>query len=222
MKPTRAAWMFAAGMAWLVLQAILAHAMPILRYDHVARHGGLSLVVPFLSLAAIATVPVFFLSFLCHHPFHKRLLLRIATVVAVVASLLSFAMVVLAFVATARGGSLAGTGLMSSAPWLSQAVPLLIVSAVVFFLVVFARESGCSRGLRRAAAIGAVGTSVSMLMILGWVIHTRVEGALPWYPGVSQSLAAGILGLAAAGALLWFLEAFAVSYEGPDGASAGE
>jgi len=220
MKPTRAAWMFAAGMAWLVLQAILVRVLPMLRNEHVAQHGGLSLVVPLLSVAAVATVPLFFLSFLFHHPFDRRRLLHVATVAAAATSLVSFAMVVLAFTAIAAGGSLAETRVMSSAPWLSQAIPLLVVTSVVFFLAVFARESGCGPRLRRAATVGAVGTAVSMLMILAWVIHSRVEGALPWYPAVSQSLTARILGLAAAGALLWFLEAFASSYDGPDGAAA--
>lgn len=219
MKPTRAAWMFAAGMAWLVLQAIVVHALPMLRNDYVAQHGGYLLLVPLTSVVAIATVPLFFLSFLFHHSFSRGRLLRAATVVAVIAALLSFAMVVLAFVATAGGGSLAETKVISSAPWLTQAIPLLVASSVVLFLAVFARQSGCGRSLQRAAAVGAVGTLVSVAMVVAWVIHSRVEGALPWYPGVSQSPAAKILGLAAAGALLWFLEVFAVSYDGPPGAA---
>jgi len=215
MKPTRAAWLFAAGIAWLVLHAILVHALPMLRNEHVAQHGGLSLVVPLLSVIAIGTVPLFFLSFLFHHPFDQRRLLFVATVVAAVASLLSFAMVVQVFVATAGGRSLAETGVIPAAPWLNQAVPLVVVTSVVLFLAVFALQSGCRASLRRAATVGAIGTLISMMMIVAWVIHSRVEGALPWYPGVSQSLAAKILGLTAAGALLWFLEAFAVSYDGP-------
>jgi hypothetical protein len=221
MKPTRAAWMFAAGMAWLVLQAILVHAVPMLRYEHAAKHGGLSLVVPLISVVAIGTVPLFFLSFLFHHPFGQRRFLRVVTVVAAVASLLSFAMVVLAFVATAGGHGLTEMEIISSAPWLNQAVPLVIVTSVVLFLAVFARQSGSKASLRRAALVGAFGTLISMIMIIAWVIHSQVEGAFPWYPGVSQSLVAKILGLTAAGALLWFLEAFAVSYGETDEVSDG-
>lgn len=215
MKPTRAAWLFAAGLAWLVLRAILVHSLPLLRTEHVAQHGGLLLIVPLLSVVASATAPLFFFSFLFHHRFLNRRLFRAVTMVTATASLLSFAVVSLAFVASVRGGGLAETPVVSSAPWLYQTIPLFFVGSVVVFLAVFARQGGCNAGLRRAAAAGAVGTLVSTIMIAGWVIFSRVEGALTWYPAVSRSLFAEILGLAAAASLLWFLESFAVSYDDP-------
>ncbi len=213
MKPTRAAWLFAAGLAWLVLRVILVQAVPMLRTGQVTQHGGFLLIVPLLSVAASLTVPLFFGSFLLHHDFSNRRFFRGATIAAAVSSLVSFALVVASSIASVRGGSLAGTRIISSAPWLYQAIPILFIGALVLFLAVFAKQSEVGASLRRAATAGAVGSLVSVLMIVAWVIHLRVEGALTWYPAVSQGWVAKILGLAAAGSLLWFLETFAVSYD---------
>lgn len=221
MKPTRAAWLFAAGLAWLVLRAILVQSVPALRTEQMAQDGGFRLIFPLLSVAASATAPLFFFSFLCQHSFLNRRLFRAVTVVTATASLLSFALASLALVAAVRGGILAESPIISSAPWLYHAIPLFFVGSVVVFLVFFVRQSGCRGGLRRAAAAGAIGTTVSLMMIAGWVIFSRLEGALPWLPSASQSLFAKILGLAAAASLLWFLETFAVSYDDQVSASEG-
>ncbi len=50
MQPTRAAWFFAAGIAWLVLRGILVHALPALHTDQIAQHGGPLLLIPLISV----------------------------------------------------------------------------------------------------------------------------------------------------------------------------
>lgn len=213
MKPTRAAWLFAAGLAWLVLRAVLVQAVPLLRTDQLTERGGLLLVVPLISVAASLTIPLFFGSFLLHHDFSHRPLFRTVAIAAALSSLGSFGLVVVSFVANVLGGSPTESGIIFAAPWLYQLIPLFFVGSLVPFLAVFAKQSEFGAGLRRAATAGAVGSLVSTVMIVAWVIHSRVEGALTWYPAVSQGWVAKILGLAAAGTLLWFLETFAVSYD---------
>jgi len=218
MQPTRAAWFFAAGIAWLALRGILVHAMPSLRIDQIAQHGGLLLILPLISVVASLTAPLFFFSFLRRHRFTKRRVLQGATISAATAALLSSLLVLVSFIVIARGFSTAEIPFVRSSPWLFQAIPLVFVGSIFIFLVAFARQSGCDVGLRRSAGIAAIGTLVPTVMIAAWTLHSRFEGVFLWYPPFSQSLVAKILGLAAAGTLLWFLETFAVSYD--DGATA--
>ncbi len=216
MHPTRAAWFFAAGIAWLALRGILVQALPQLRADQIAQQGGLFLIVPFVSVVASLTAPLFFLSFLRRHRFTEQLALKGATILALTASLLSSALVLMSFVIAVRGAVAAETPFVLSSPWLFQSIPLAFVGSLFLFLVVFTRQSGCDASLRRAAGVAAVGAVIPTIMIAAWVLHSRFEGALLWVPSFSQSLGAKVLGLAAAGSLLWFLETFAVSYD--DGA----
>ena len=213
MLPTRAAWFFAAGLAWLVLRGILVNAVPVLRTENIAQQGGLLLIIPLISVIASLTVPLFFLTFLRHHRFSGQRALQVMTILAVGASLLSLAVVIMSFVAIARGANAADTSIVLSAPWLFQAIPLLLVGSLFLFLTVFARQSGCSAGLCRAAAVGALGTLIPVIMISIWLIHSHFGDVFSWYPAVSHSLVAKVLGLAAAAALLWFLETFAVTYD---------
>ena len=124
MKPTRAAWFFAAGLVWLVLRGILVHAVPLLRTENVAQQGGILLLIPLVSVIASLMVPFFFLSFLRHHRFDGQRALWAATGFASVASLLSFALVLISFVAAARGMSHLEkpTGLVLR--WLVPAIPM--------------------------------------------------------------------------------------------------
>lgn len=213
MHPTRAAWFFAAGIAWLVLRGILVRALPPLQVDQIAQHGGALLVFPLISVVASFTAPLFFFSFLRRHRFPNQRILHATTFFAVVASLLSAVLVLSSFIITARGSAPTAMPLVHSSPWLFHAIPLLFVGSLTAFLAVFAWQSGCEPGLRRSAGVAAIGTLIPTCMIVVWVLHTRFDGAFLWYPPFSQSLAATILGLTAAGALLWFLETFAKSYD---------
>ena len=213
MNPTRAAWFFVAGLAWLVLRSILVHAVPQLRADHVAEQGGLLLFIPLISVVASLAAPLFFLSFLRHHPFPRQRLLQITTVFAAIASLLSFALVLMAFVTTIGGVRITDSSSLLFVSWLLQTIPLLFVGSLFLFLVAFAQSDVGNQVLRRAAAVGAVGAMIPSMMIAAWVIHSRFPEHLTWYPAISQSLAAKVLGLAAAGTLLWFLETFATTYD---------
>ena len=217
MKPTRAAWFFAAGLAWLALRGILVHALPSLRADQIAQHGGLLLIIPLISVVASLTAPLFFFSFLLRHRFSKQRILQGATIFAASTALLSSVLVLISFIVTASGSSTAEIPFVLSSPWLFQAIPLLFVGSIFLFLTAFARQSGCDASLRRSAGVAAIGTLIPTVMIAAWTLHSRFEGVLLWYPSFSESLVAKILGLAAAGALLWFLETFAVSYD--DGAT---
>ena len=78
MQPTRAAWFFVAGLAWLVLRGIVGASVPALSAANVARNGVLLLVIPLCSVLASATIPLFFWSFLRHHPFAGQRGLRVA------------------------------------------------------------------------------------------------------------------------------------------------
>lgn len=213
MGPNRAAWLFVAGLAWLVLRGILAHVFGWANAGEIAQHGGLAMLLPAISLVASLTMPLFFFSFLTHHPFEDRVFLRGATVLALAASLISFLLVLVSFVAILLEPGSRGAVLAAVPSWIVTAVPLLFVFSIFLFLVAFAQTEGKDSRLRRAAVVGAVGTLIPLLIILGWIIHTRVAGALGWYPDFSQSLVAKGMGLAAAGTLLWFLETFAVSYD---------
>jgi len=217
MNPTRAAWFFAAGLAWLAFRSILVHALPRMQADQIAQHGGLLLMIPLISVAASLTAPLFFLSFLRRHRFADQRTMRGATILALTASLLSAVLVLLSFVVIFRGADATEIPIVRSSSWLFHAIPLIFVGSIFFFLVVFSRQSGCDTGLRRSAGVAAVGMLVPTILIALWVFHARVEGVLLWYPSFSQSLVAKVLGLAAAGTLLWFLETFALSYD--DGAS---
>jgi hypothetical protein len=216
MNPTRAAWFFAAGLAWLVLRGILVQAFPVLRPESVAEQGGPLLIVPFLSVVASATIPLFFVSYLSRSPFDRRPVLRIATLVAVAASVAAFLLVLVSFARVVRGLGPGQSQSISTPSGPLTFIPLLLGASILFFLIVFARQGTRDPVLRRAAVIGAVGTAVPVVLITAWIIHGRFEGALPWYPAFSQSLAARVIGLAAAGGLLWFLETFAVRYEATD------
>ena len=215
MKPTRAAWLFAAGLAWLVLRGILVNAIPALRADRIAQEGGSWLLVPLLSFVASLAAPVFFISFLRHHSFLGRPALRSATIFAVVASVLSCGLVMISLVATAGVFNLGsgGTGVMDR--WLPAVIPLLFVVSIFLFLFALARSTDLNPGLRSAARVGAISTSIPILMILAW-IGNSLFGIPAWYPAFSQGLVAKLLGLSAAAALFWFLESFARRY-GRDG-----
>lgn len=213
MGPNRAAWLFVAGLAWLVLRGILAHVFGWANAGEIAQHGGLAMLLPAISLVASLTMPLFFFSFLTHHPFENQAFLRGATLLALATSLFSFLLVLVSFVAILLEPGSRGAVLAAVPFRIVTAVPLLFVISIFLFLVAFARAEGKDERLRRAAVVGAVGTLIPLLIILGWIIHTSVAGSLPWYPEFSRSLIAKGMGLAAAGSLLWFLETFAVSYD---------
>lgn len=217
MRPTRAAWFFAAGFVWLVLRGILVYAIPQLGTEYVAQHGGLLLVVPFASVIATLTVPLFFFSFFRYHPFDGRPFLRFATGFALAASLISFAVVLMSFVSAVRGQDNVATFLGRAVPWLSPSIPLVFVASLFLFLAVFASQGDSGTGLRRASVVAAVGTVIPLVLMTLWVLRSFSEDLFSWYPDVSQSLAVRILGLAAAGTLFWFLETFATSYVRPQG-----
>jgi hypothetical protein len=211
MNPSRAAWCFAAGLAWLVLRGILVHAIPAFGAAEIAQKGGLWLGVPLLSFAASLTAPIFFGAFLRHHPFASRGTLRLTTIFALTASVLSCVLVGLALVATVRGSDL-GAGRMAGVPsWFSTLIPLAFVVSIFLFLVAFSRADGVTPKLRSAARVAAVGTSVPIVLIAAWIANSAF-GVPAWYPAFSRGLAARVLGLAAAATLLWFLESFATRY----------
>lgn len=213
MGPNRAAWLFVAGLSWMVLRSILAQAFGWANTGEMVEHGGWAFLLPAVSLIASFTVPLFFFAFLTHHPFGRRDLLRWATLLALAASLFSFALVLVSFVAIVLRQGAGGAALSVLPSWIMTVVPLFFVVSIFVFLLAFARDEGGDERLNRAAVVSAVGTLVPVLIIIGWIIHTQVGGALPWFPEFSRSLVAKVLGLGAAGALLWFLETFAVSYD---------
>jgi len=212
MKPTRAAWLFAAGLAWLVLRGILVNAFPALRAERIAQDGGIWLLIPLLSFVASLAAPVFFISFLRHHSFAGRPVLRSLTLFAVVASVLSCGLVMVSLGATAGVIDLGSgrTGVMDR--WLPAVIPFLFVVSIFLFLFALARSSDLDPGLRSAARVGAISTSIPILMILAW-IGSSLFGVPAWYPAFSQGLVAKLLSLSAAAALFWFLESFARRYD---------
>lgn len=216
MKPTRAAWFFVVGLLWLVLRGILLQPLPQIRTDHVAEHGGILLLIPLISVAANLAMPLFFLSFLRHHWFIRQRLLRFATVVALVASLASFTLAVASLVAAVRGIRAPDWPFVLSSPRLLQANLLFLVGSLLLFLVAFARSDAGNARLRKAAAVGAIGAAVSTIMVVIWVFYLRFPDLLDWYPAISRGLASRLTGLAAAGALIWFLETFATTYDDGD------
>jgi hypothetical protein len=219
MKPTRAAWFFAVGIAWLVLRGIVGASIPALNPAAVARDGGWLLVIPLVSVLASVTIPVFFISFLRNHRFDNQRWLLTATVLGASASMLSLALVVVSFSAMVRRADPIFPSPEHAGFWLREAIPLLLVVAVLLFLVAFARQSRCPVGLRKAATVAAVGAVVPTAMMVLAMVHVSAPAAVPWFPGFGESPVPRILGLAAAAALVWFLETFAVSYgrDEPDG-----
>jgi len=213
MGPNRAAWLFVAGLAWLVLRGILAQVFEWASVGGTGQQGGLAVLLSAISLAASFTIPLFFFSFLTHHSFEHRVHLRWATLLALIGSLFSFLLVLVSFLAIMLGPESRTTVLAAVPSWATTIVPLLFVLSIFLFLAAYALRGEEDSRLRRAATIGAVGTLVPLMMMIGWIINTRVTGALPWFPDLSRSLVAQVLGLASAGSLLWFLETFAVSYE---------
>ena len=222
MHPRRAAWLFAGGLAWLVLRGILIRTFPVMGAEQAFERGGVFLLVPLISLIASLTVPLFFFSFLFHNDFTGQRALKIATIIALTTSSLSFASVVTGFVISIRGIEPGGGGTAQLTLWLYTVVPLLFVASLVVFLAAFGGQSGfVDPRLRVAARIAAVGASVPVVMMVAWIVSTWVPGALPWVPDFSRSLVAKALGLAAAGSLLWFFESFATTYGQRDVAEGG-
>lgn len=217
MRPNRAAWFFAAGLTWLVLRGILAGSLPALAPAEIAHQGGWLLIIPALSLAASLTVPLFFASFLKFHRFVGQGALQAATVLALVASMLGFAMVLVTSLAVFGRPVPTAVGTSSTAPWIVTIVPFVVVGSLLAFMVTFWFQERGDPRLRLAAGIGALGALVSTVMALAVVLQAWSPNALPWYPAFSQSPSARLVGLAAAGALLWFLETFAVSYRDGSG-----
>jgi hypothetical protein len=218
MNPSRAAWFFAAGLAWLVLRGILVRSVPAFGAAEIAQKGGLWLVVPLLSFAASLTVPVFFGSFLRHHRFDRGGALRPATVFALAASVLSCALVGLALIAAVRPSDL-GAGRMAGVPsWITTLIPLIFVVSIFVFLFALARAGEIAPEILSAARVGAFGTAVPIVLILSWMANSTF-GVPSWYPAFSQGIAARVLGLAAAATLFWFLESFATRYGGESDAS---
>jgi len=215
MKPTRAAWFFAAGLAWLVLRGILVSSFPALRVDRIAQEGGVWLVIPVLSFIASLAAPLFFTAFLRHHRFAGQKVLRSVTVFAVVASALSSLLVLFSLLATARVLDV-GSGWMGAVDgWLPAVNPLALVLAIFLFLSVLARTGDLDREVRSTARVAAIGTLIPLFLIVAWIANSLV-GIPSWYPAFSKGLAAKILGLAAAAVLFRFLESFAVRYRDDD------
>lgn len=211
MKPTRAAWFFAAGLAWLALRGILVQSFPSLSAGRIAQEGGFWLTIPALSFVASLAAPVFFIAFLRHHPFAGDKGLRYVTIFAVVASVLSCLLVLVSLLTVSGAIDVGFEWLGAMNGWLPALIPLMFVVSIFLFLSVFARTSDVDQEIRSAAAVGAIGTLIPFLLILAWIANS-VFGLLAWYPAFSQSLVAKILGLAAAAALFRFLESFATRY----------
>jgi hypothetical protein len=212
MQPTRAAWLFAAGLVWLVLRGLLLPVFPFLGTENAARAGGWMLAIPTLSVAASLAVPLFFFSFLRHHRFEAQPVLRAATVAVLITSVLSCAVVALSWIDAVRGAAPQHGIIAGFAPWLIVVVPAAFIVSIFVFLVAFALQCPCPPGLRRSAAVAAVGTLVPIFLVAGWVLHSHGGGWLPWFPAFSRSIPVRVIGLAAAGTLLLFLESFAVGY----------
>ena len=212
MQPNRAAWFFAAGLAWLVLRGILVQAFPALGVGRTDSASAIALLMGAISLVASLSVPVFFWSFLHHHGFDGRRLLRSTTVFAAAAAVLSFVLVVFATIVGLGGLDAETIEASKTVAWTVALVPLILVASIFAFLVAFVRQGDADARLRLAAKVGVVGTAVSGVMIAVWIFHARGVGELSWYPDFSRSLPAKAAGLAAAATLLWFLESFAVYY----------
>lgn len=217
MKPTRAAWFFVAGLVWLVLRGILLQSLPQIRTDYVAEHGGLLLLIPLASVVASLAAPLFFLSFLRHHRFTRQRVLQFATFIAAIASLMSFLLALASLIAAVRGIRPSDWPFLFSSPRLFQTNLLLLVGSLLLFLLAFARSDAGNARLRKAASVGAVGAMASTIMVVVWVLYFRFPDVLAWYPAVSGSLGSKLMGLASAGAFLWFLETFATTYDDGDG-----
>ena len=137
MQPNRAAWFFAAGLAWLVLRGIVVQAFPALGAGPLEATGALSVAVRLLTVVASASVPGFFISFLANHRFVAQPLLKGSTVLAAVTSLGSFALVLFSFVVSfGDAGSTTGGGIRLIDRVVTS-VPLLFVVSVFLFLAAF-------------------------------------------------------------------------------------
>lgn len=215
MRPTRAAWFFVAGLAWLVIRGLLVQTIPSFGPARIAEHGGLWLVIPFVSFVASLTAPLFFGSFLRTHDFAGQQLLRWATVAAFFGSVLACGLVLVSFVATLRGGIAPGARPAATLLWAAGAVPLFFVLTIFVFLIVFSATAKTSQQLRSAARIAAGGAAVPLVMMLIWAVH-RATGGPAWYADFSRSMAARLIGLAAAATLVMFLESFARCYHRPE------
>jgi len=211
MKPTRAAWFFAAGLAWLVLRGIFVDSFPSLGAGRIAQEGGIWLAVPVLSFFASLAAPVFFIAFLRHHPFSGQKGLWSVTVFAVIASVLSCLLVLVSLITTAGVVDVEFGWMGAMIEWLPAVIPLGLVVSIFLFLSMLAGTGDVDREIRSAAGVGAIGTLIPCLLILAWIANS-LFGLLPWYPAFSQSLAAKVLGLGAAAALFRFLESFATRY----------
>jgi hypothetical protein len=213
MVPTRAAWFMIVGLAWMVLRGILGRTIPALDPGHVAQTGGVLLLVPLLSVLASLTVPLFFVSFLRHHDFRGQRAFRISSLLVATASVLSVVLVLVTFVGIAIRSSISLFEREGILGWVWDAVPFALVLSILVFLAVFAVQAGANDRVRRASVVAAVGAAYPVLLMVVTVVHQRWPEALTWYPEFSRSFLARGLGLAAAAALIWFLETFAVSYE---------
>ena len=213
MRPTRAAWLLVAGIAWLVLRGILARSIPALQPERVAESGGLWLLVPLLSVVASLTIPLFFVSFLRRHDFDGQPWLLAATRFAVAAATASFLLVTVSYVGQMGGAGSAAAGWADAAPWLIQVVPMALVLSLIAFLLAFACQSAFPPGLRRAATVAAAGAVVPALLMAVWMVHARAPESVSWWPGIASSFGARLVGLAGAAALVWFLESFATGYQ---------
>ena len=212
MQPTRAAWFFVAGLAWLVLRGIVGASVPGLSSADVVRVGGVLLVIPVCSVLASATIPLFFWSFLRHHSFAGQRGLKVATVVALVASVASLVLVVVSLFSLSSGTGVVPPLMNGPLGWTVDLIPAIFVGALLVFLVAFARQCPCDPALRSAAWVAAIGALVPVVMMVAAGVYSRFPDAMPWLPDVGSSLISKGLGLAAAAALLWFAETFAVRY----------
>jgi hypothetical protein len=212
MNPARAAWFFIAGLTWLVLRGLIGSWIPELNPEAVVREGGVMVLIPVLSVLASATIPAFFISFLIRHDFTGAPALRITTITAVVASVFSLVLVVSSLAAIIRGTEPALSLPLPSGFWIREGVTLLLAGGLLGFLVAFAAERRFSTRLRRAAVVGAAGAAIPTLMMVLALAHASSPESSPWFPVLGMSPLARLLGLVAAGTLVWFLETFAQGY----------
>jgi hypothetical protein len=214
MKPTRAAWFFAAGLAWLVARALLVKAFPAIRPDQIFAHGGPWLLIPLVSFLASLTPPYFFLSLYRAHDMSGDRGLRWSTIAAFVGSMLSSMLVLVSLVLVIRGSAFEPGSFPFPVEGVLWLIPFFFVLSMLLFFVFFSRARDIDPAIRSSARVAAIGTAIPILMMLAWAAH-RVSGELSWYPGFSQGLGGRIFGLAAAAALFFFLETFAARYRRP-------
>jgi hypothetical protein len=214
MKPTRAAWFFAAGLGWLVARALLVKAFPAIHPDQIFTQGGPWLLIPLVSFLASLTPPYFFLSLYRAHDMSGDRGLRWSTIAAVVGSVLSSMLVLISLVLVIRRTVFEAGSFPFPVEGILWLIPFSFVLSMLVFFVFLSRARGIDPAIRSAARVAAAGTAIPILMMLAWAAH-RLSGGLSWYPGFSQGLGGRILGLAAAAALFFFLETFATRYRRP-------